>query len=61
MNRDAAVWGVVGALTFLVLAQGYRLATGDGLGLPVLLGVAIAVFAVTTVTVPAVAARMRRV
>ena len=60
MNRDAAVWGLVGALTFLVLAQGYRLATGDSPTLPVLLGVAPLVFAVTTVTAPAVAARMRR-
>ncbi|GAA0648206.1 hypothetical protein [Salarchaeum japonicum] len=61
MNRDAAVWGLVGALTFLVLAQGYRLATGDGPGFPVLLAVALAVFLATTLTVPVVAARMRRV
>ncbi|QDX40411.1 hypothetical protein [Salarchaeum sp. JOR-1] len=61
MNRAAAVWGLVGALAFLVLAQAYRLATGDGPGLPVLLGVALAVFLATALTVPAVAARMRRV
>ena len=39
------LWGLVGALSFLVLAQGYRLLYGDGPSLPVLLAVAVVVWA----------------
>jgi len=60
MNRDALAWGGVGAFSFLVLAQGYRLLTSDGPGLLALLGVALVVFAVTTAASSAFADRMRR-
>jgi hypothetical protein len=50
-HRKASVlWGVVGALTFLVLVQGYELAVGDRVGLLVKTVVTLAVLvAVTTV------------
>jgi len=46
-TKGALLWGLVGALAFLVLAQGYGLVTGDRIGLPVMAGVALAVGAVT--------------
>ncbi|MFB6156114.1 MAG: hypothetical protein ABEJ22_09475 [Haloferacaceae archaeon] len=43
-TRSSALWGAVGGLTFLTLAQGYQLAVGAlGVGLPVLLAVAVVV------------------
>jgi hypothetical protein len=48
----------VGALSFLVLAQGYRLATDEGPGLPVLLAVAAGVWVVATAATYAVGARL---
>ena len=45
-TRASLLWGVISALAFLVLAQGYRLFEDLGVGLPTLLGVAVVVFAV---------------
>ena len=39
-TKASALWGLVGALSFLVLAQGYRLLDGPGVGFLPLLGVA---------------------
>lgn len=36
-------WGVVGALTFLVLVQGYQVVVGRFVGITVLIGVIVAV------------------
>jgi hypothetical protein len=47
-RRSAVAWGAVGALTFLVCHQGYVLLGGEGVGLPLALVVAAAVFAVAT-------------
>ncbi len=47
-TRASLLWGAVGALSFLVLAQGYRLVGDLDMGLPVLLIVAVGVFVVTT-------------
>lgn len=46
--RSALLWGLVGALAFLVLAQGYRLLVSLGLDTLALVGVAIVVGGVTT-------------
>ncbi|AKH96747.1 hypothetical protein [Halanaeroarchaeum sulfurireducens] len=45
-RREHLLRGLVGALSFLVLVQGYRLLSGRGPSLPVLLGVAVVVWAV---------------
>jgi hypothetical protein len=49
-SRSAILWGLVGALAFLVLVQGYRLAVGTlgvdvftSFGLAVLIGAVVAV------------------
>jgi hypothetical protein len=36
-------WGLVGALSFLVLVQGYQFVSGQFVGIGVLVGVALAV------------------
>lgn len=41
--RDSALWGLVGAMLFVVLALGYRIATGSGVGLSATLAVAAGV------------------
>ena len=46
--RAAALWGVVGAMTFFVAHQAYLLADGAFLGIGPVLGVALVVFAVTS-------------
>jgi len=55
------LWGLVGALLFLVLAVGYRLAGGS---LPVGVGglavIALGVGVVVTASAPVVATRLRR-
>ena len=42
--RAAALWGVVGAMTFLAAHQAYLLADGAFLGVGPVLGVALVVF-----------------
>lgn len=42
-RKATVLWGVVGALLFLVLAQGYRLYAEEGVGLPLALIVAVGV------------------
>jgi hypothetical protein len=51
-RRDRLAWGVVGALSFLVLVQGYELAVGLRLGYTSKLGVALVVGLVTVWLVP---------
>jgi hypothetical protein len=47
--RSSSLWGLVGLLSFLVLAQGYRLFVGPlGLRLPSLVLVGLAIGVVTT-------------
>ncbi|PSQ18607.1 hypothetical protein BRD00_04795 [Halobacteriales archaeon QS_8_69_26] len=46
--RAATTWGLVGALAFLVLHQGYLLAGGTFLGLAPVGGIALLVGATTT-------------
>lgn len=55
-GREAAGWGFVGALSFLVLALGFQLVTATSIDVPVLLGVTVVVGAVSGVT----SARFRR-
>lgn len=59
-RRASLLWGLVGALSFLVLAQGYRLVTDRGVGPLALLGVAIAVFAGATALSYVLAGRLPR-
>jgi hypothetical protein len=47
-TKDSLLWGLVGALAFLVLAQGYLLVAERGIGVVPTLGVTLAVFAVAT-------------
>ena len=55
--RDRLVWGLVGALAFLVLLQGARLAAGLAVGLaPAAVGT-LAAGATTTVLAPRVERR----
>jgi len=42
-TKASLLWGVVGALAFLVGLQAFRLATGEGATLPVAVGVALLV------------------
>jgi hypothetical protein len=49
-DRAAVLWGVVGALSFLVLIQGYELLTGVGVDALVKAVVALVVGTVTTVS-----------
>ena len=60
-RKSSLLWGLVGALLFLVLALGYRLAGGT---LPVGVGglavIALGVGVVVPASAPAVAARLRR-
>jgi hypothetical protein len=48
--KAAALWGVVGALSFLVLHQGYVLLGNDGVGILPAVGIAVVVGAVATAT-----------
>ncbi|MGM0397787.1 MAG: hypothetical protein ACQEQY_02215 [Halobacteriota archaeon] len=48
-RREHVLWGLVGALSFLVLAQGYRLLWGRGPSLSSLLAVAVVVWVAATV------------
>ena len=57
-TKAALLWGVVGALGFLVLAQGYLLVSGQRVSYPPLLGVAVAVFAASAVTAHVAADRV---
>jgi hypothetical protein len=56
--KSAALWGVVGALSFLVLHQGYVLLGNDGIGLLPAMGVAVVVGVVTTGLTVLVARRL---
>ncbi|AHG04815.1 hypothetical protein HALDL1_15360 [Halobacterium sp. DL1] len=49
-TRGSLLWGLVGALAFLVLAQAYLLVAERGIGFLPTLGVALAVFAAASVT-----------
>ncbi|NHN41996.1 hypothetical protein G9C85_10195 [Halorubellus sp. JP-L1] len=46
--KAAALWGLVGALAFLVLHQGYVLLGNDGIGMLPAIGVAVLVGVVAT-------------
>jgi hypothetical protein len=41
--RASLLWGLIGALGFLVLLQGYRLLTGEGVTVAATVGVALLV------------------
>ncbi|MFB6090481.1 MAG: hypothetical protein ABEJ97_05425 [Halobellus sp.] len=63
-TRSALLWGLVGALAFLVLVQGYRLVVGSlgidflgGLAVALLVGVAVA--AISYVAEPRLATKGR--
>lgn len=47
-SKASLLWGLVGALAFLVLVQGYQLVTVRSVTVPVAFGGALAVGAVTT-------------
>ena len=46
--RESVLWGFVGGLTFLVLAQGYELVVGPGIDASVKVGGAVVVLVVAT-------------
>ena len=47
-TKSSVLWGVVGALSFLVLTQGYRLFGIGRITFPVMVGVALVVGIVAT-------------
>ena len=49
-TKASALWGLVGALSFLVLAQGYQLLEGPSVGLLPLLGVGVVVAVAASAT-----------
>ena len=57
--REALVWGLVGALSFLVLLQGYELFTPERVDTLVKAGVALAVSVIGTVLARLVEPRLR--
>ena len=60
-RKSSLLWGLVGALLFLVLALGYRLAGGTlPVGFGGLAGIALGVGVVVTATAPAIEARLPR-
>ena len=58
-TKATLLWGVIGALGFLVLAQGYLLVSGQRVPYAALLGVAVVVFAASAVTAHVAADRVR--
>lgn len=48
--KSSLLWGAIGALSFLVLIQGYHLVGGEFVGIDVMLGVTGVVFVASTVT-----------
>jgi hypothetical protein len=48
--KASVLWGFVGALSFLVLLQGYHLVAGEFVGVGVMVGVAVVVFAITALS-----------
>ena len=46
--KSSLLWGAIGALSFLVLLQGYVLATSEFVGIGRMVGVTAVVFVVTT-------------
>ncbi|WP_330632755.1 hypothetical protein [Halocatena halophila] len=48
-SQSTVLWGVIGGLSFLVLAQGFVLVTGESIDLAVLFAVAIVVGLLTVV------------
>ncbi len=48
-TKSSLLWGVVGALSFLVLAQGYELLSGAGVSIVAKAGVALVVAVAATV------------
>ena len=59
-RKSSLLWGLVGTLTFLVLALGYALAGGQlPVGVGGLAGIALAVGVVVTASAPAVERRLR--
>ena len=49
--KSSLLWGLVGALSFLVLIQGYHLLSGEFVGVAVMVGVAVLVFSLTSILV----------
>ncbi len=58
--KSSALWGLVGALAFLVLAQGYRLVTDRGVAFAALVGVALAVAVAATAVAYVAEGRLAR-
>ncbi|MCG1004186.1 MULTISPECIES: hypothetical protein [Halobacterium] len=56
---DTLAWGAVGALGFLVLAQAYSAFADEGVGFLALLGVAVVVFAASSLVAHLAATRLR--
>jgi hypothetical protein len=58
-TKATLLWGVIGALGFLVLAQGYLLVSSQRVPYAALLGVAVVVFVAAAVTAHVAADRVR--
>jgi len=58
-TKGTLLWAVVGALAFLVLAQGYLLVSGDRVPYTALFGVAAVVFVAASATAHVAPSRVR--
>jgi len=58
VSRSRLAWGLVGALSFLVLVQAYELILGPRIGWLSKIGVAIAVSVITVGLIPFVERRL---
>lgn len=57
--KSSLLWGMIGALAYLVLLQGYQLVAETFVGLPAMVGVATVVGCVSAVTAHALRPRIR--
>jgi hypothetical protein len=58
--KSSLLWGLVGALSFLVLLQGYHAVTGSFVGVGVMLGVAALVGVCSAVVTHLLRGRLQR-
>lgn len=58
--RSSLLWGLVGALAFLVLVQGYQLIRGEFVGFAPLFGVTVAVWVASAALAHVLRPRLRR-
>lgn len=59
-SKSSLLWGLIGGLSFLVLIQAYHILTGEFVGISVMGGVAVVVFALSAISAHLLRPRIRR-